>query len=151
MALPTRAFRGDIVVMVNWAGTGTTYTNFCGATGGTLTVSNEIRSEQVGDCDDWSAPIQTLKKPGAQNWTMSIDGTWAAQNNRQVIDWAVNQTLLPVRVHFVNAVTGQYEYFDGDAYLSGLDISGIGNITGDAVTRSIQIEFDGTPELTLAT
>ena len=113
MALTTRAFRGDIVVMVNWSGTGSTYTNFCGATGGTLTVSNEIRTEQVGDCDDWSAPIQTLKKPGAQNWTMSIDGTWAAQNNRQVIDWAVDQTLLPVRVHFVNAPAGDYEYFDG--------------------------------------
>ena len=45
MALPTRAFRGDIVIMVDFTGVGTTYTNFCGATGGTLTVSNEIRSE----------------------------------------------------------------------------------------------------------
>ena len=91
------------------------------------------------------------REPGAQNWTLCIDGTWAAQNNKDVIDWAVNQTLLPIRVHFVNAPAGDYEFFDGEAYLSGLDISGIGNITGDAVTRSIQSEFDGSPELTVAT
>jgi len=152
MALPTRAGRGDIVLMVNWAGTGTTFTNFCGASGITLTLNNEIQSENVGDCLDWTLPVVVVKEYGAQNASATINGTWAAENNDDVLLWALEQKKLPVRIHFVNAAVGKIEYLDGVAMLASTDISDIGNVTGAKVSRALQIEFDGplTPELAVA-
>lgn len=154
MALPNRHYRGDIVVMVDWTatgGVGATWTNFCGATNVTLTVDNAVQEEVVADCDDWTLPPQNVVEYGAQSWTISIDGTLAAQNRDKLLRAAKDQVLLPIRVHIVGAITGEVEYIDGAIILPSLSIGNIGNVDRAAVSMTISGRFKEAPEFTDAT
>ena len=58
MALPDRAYRKDIALMVAFnPQQPATFTTFCGATGVSFSLSNEIQSERVADCDDLEAAV----------------------------------------------------------------------------------------------
>jgi hypothetical protein len=149
MALPTRAYRGDIVVMVATNTTAPyTYAALCGATSVTLTISNEITSERVADCQDWTLPPQTIKGYGAQNVTATVNGIWARENHERMLNWAASQEKLPVRFSFANVGAGETQYIDGIAMLSEFGLDNIGNVDGNAVARTISLEFDGSPTFT---
>lgn len=144
MALPEKHYRGDIVVMVDWAatdGVGTTWTNFCGATSVTLTIDNAVQEEVVADCDDWTLPPQNVAEYGAQTVSISINATLAKQNRDKLLDAALDQKHLPIRVHIVGAATGETEYLDGAIILPTLSIDNIGNVEKQAVTATINGRF----------
>ena len=62
MAIPSLQYRKDLVVMVAWdPATPLVYTNWCGATSISLTVTNATNEQTVADCDDWSLPAQIIK------------------------------------------------------------------------------------------
>lgn len=143
MAYPTTGGRGDAVVSVDWTNSGT-FTNWCGANNFSLNVANEITSTPVGDCDDWTAPVQNQKSYGPQNITASMDATWSSATHAKTSDWALNQKTLPVRITFPNASTsGEVAQYDGDAMLTGLDLANIGAVDGSKITEAITLEFDG--------
>lgn len=145
MALPQTGGRGAAVVMVEFDPTGNAgvYTNWCGAKNFSLSIQNEIQSDKVGDCQDWDLPVATLKEYSGQNITASMDATWASATHALTSDWALNQKKLNVRIHFPGAQTGEVEYYDGLALLGGLDLGEIGNVDGNKITESINLEFDG--------
>jgi len=153
MALPKTGGRSAAVVMVEFDPVGETgvYTNWCGAKNFTLTVDNEIQSEKLGDCEDWSAPILTVKEYSGQNITASMDATWTAATHKLTSEWALGQKKLNVRVHFPGAILGEVEYYDGVAMLSSLALGEIGNLDGNKISESISLEFDGKLEVTAKT
>lgn len=144
MTLPKTGGRGAAVVMVAFdPAAPTVFTNWCGAKGFSLSIDNEITSEKIGDCDDWSAPIITVKEYSGQNITASMDATWSSATHKKTSEWALDQLKLPVRIHFPGALTGEVEYYDGKALLGGLNLGDIGNVDGNKISESITLEFDG--------
>ena len=142
MAYPDIAGRGDVVVAVDWMNNGT-FANWCGATNFKFSIKNELTSTKVGDCDDWGLPIVTKKSPNGQDVTASMDATYAASQHAKTSAWALDQNLLPVEVRFPNSTSGQVEKYEGVAYVSGLDMDGIGNVDGSPITESLALEFSG--------
>lgn len=145
MALPKTGGRSAAVVMVEFDPTGApgVYTNWCGAKNFSLSIQNEIQSEKIADCDDWSLPVVTVKEYSGQDVTASMDASWAAATHKLTSDWVLNQKKLNVRVHFPGAVIGEVEYYDGLALLAGLDLAEIGNLDGNRITENVSLEFDG--------
>ncbi len=153
MALPITGGRGSAVVQVEWDPTGApgVFPNWCGAKNFSLNIDNEIQSEKVGDCADWSAPVVTVKEYSGQNITATMDATWTADTHKDTSAWALQQKKLNVRIHFPGAVTGEVEFYDGVAMLQGLGLSEIGNVDGNKTAESITLEFDGTLTVTSKT
>lgn len=145
MATPVLGTRGSIVVQVEFDpdGAAGTYTNWCGTTGFSFNIANEVISTNVGDCDDWGLPIATNKSYGPQNVTASMEASWTAAVHAETSDWALNQKTLNVRILFLDAVAGQVANYDGAALLSGLDLGNIGNTDGTPQTESVTLEFSG--------
>lgn len=151
MALPQLQRRGDMIVMVDFAGSGT-FANFCGATGISLSLENALAETTVGDCEDWSLPVQTLVAYGAQNVTMTINAQMARSNRGKLLSWAKDQLEVPIRVHIVDAAAGDVEYIDGIGLLTTLGIEGIGSTEQNAViTQTLNIRFKDGVEFTDAT
>lgn len=151
MAIPVMHKRGDIVVMVAWDAP-ETFVNFCGATGISMNIENAVGETPVGDCDDWSLPIQNIAAYGAQTVTMTINATLARTNRDKLLRWAKDQMILPVRVHLVDADVGEVEYIDGAAMLPTLGIENIGSTEANAViTTTLTIRFESGVEFTDAT
>lgn len=151
MALPEKHYRGDIVVMVDWAatgGVGATWTNFCGATSVSLNLDNAVQEETVADCDDWSLPPQNVAEYGAQTWTVTINATLARQNRDKILRAAKDQKILPIRIHIVGAEAGEVEYIDGPLLLPSMAIDNIGNTDKQAVTLTLTGRFKEAPEFT---
>lgn len=145
MATPKTGGRAAAVVMVEFdqAGAPGVYTNWCGATNFSLSIDNEIQSEKIGDCDDWSAPIVTEKEYSGQDITASMDATWAGVMHKKTSDWAVDQLKLKVRLHFTDVAVGEIEYYDGTALLKGLKVDNIGNVDAKKITESVSLDFSG--------
>ena len=152
MAVPSLHYRGDIIVMVDWDGVlPATFTNFCGANGVSLTIDNAIQETQVGDCDDWTLPIQTQLAYGAQSVAMTVNAQLAKSNRDRLLRWAKDQLTLPIRIHIVDAATGEVEYIDGDGMLPSLGVEGIANTDGAVITTTLNIRFKDGVEFTNAT
>jgi hypothetical protein len=151
MAKPKTGGRAAAVVMVEFdpVGAAGVYTNWCGAKNFSLTVDNEIQSEKVGDCDDWSAPITSQKEYAGQDVSASMDATWTSATHKQTADWALDQMKLNVRVHFPDAIAGEIEYYDGVCLLKGLTLAEIGNVEGNKITENVTLEYDDGIERTL--
>lgn len=143
MAAPVLHKRGDIVVMVAFLpATPTVWTNFCGATGISLNIENAVNETNVGDCEDWTLPIQTVRDYGAQSVSMTINAQLARSNRDRLLRWAHGQLVLPVRTHFVNAIAGEVRYIDGRAMLPTLNLENIGSTEQNAVvTTTLNLSF----------
>src|SRR5690606_5067549 len=112
---------------------------------------NAIQETQVGDCDDWTLPIQTIAAYGAQTVTATVNAQLAKSNRDYILRWAKDQLTLPVRFHLVDAETGEIEYIDGEGMLPTAGIEGIGNTDGSAITTTLSIRFKDGIEFTAAT
>lgn len=143
MALPVLQHRGDMVVMVAWdPAAPAQWTNFCGATGISLSIENAVSETQVGDCDDWSLPVETVVAFGAQSVTMTINAQLARSNRNRLLRWAKDQLILPIRTHIVDAAVGEVEYIDGLGMLPTLNIDNIGSTEQNAViTTTLNLRF----------
>lgn len=151
MAYPTLHRRGDIVVMADWEGNDT-FTNFCGATSISLNIENSVDETIVGDCDDWTLPTKTIAAYGAQTVTMTINAQLAASNRDKILRWAHDQLIVPIRVHIVDAASGEVEYIDGNAMLPTTAIDNIGSTDTNAiVTTTLNLRFEDGVEFTDAT
>lgn len=152
MAIPALGSRGDIVVAVEFDPVGApgVYTNWCGATNISFEVSNEVITQNVGDCDDWGLPVQTNRSYGPQGVTMNFDATWTAAQHTLTTDWAFNQRTLNVQVNFPNATTGNVSQYGGAALLSSMSLGNIGNTDGNPQTETVALEFSGAVTRTLA-
>lgn len=146
MSLPKTGGRGAAVVMVCYdpVGNPTVFTNWCGAKNFSLSIDNEIQSEKVGDCEDWSKPVVTVKEYSGQNITASMEATWTSATHKETSAWALEQKKLPVRIHFPGAAVGEVEYYDGVAMLQNLTLGEIGNVEGNKITEAVNLDFDGT-------
>lgn len=153
MAVPVLHKRGDIVVMTAWnEASPTTFTNFCGATGISLSIDNAVSETVVGDCEDWNLPTTTIAAYGAQTVTMTINAQLARSNRDKLLRWAKDQLYVPIRVHIVDAATGEVEYIDGVGMLPTLGIENIGSTdTAAIVTTTLSIRFENGVEFTDAT
>ena len=150
MAIPSLQYRKDLVVMVAWdPATPLVYTNWCGATSISLTVTNATNEQTVADCDDWSLPAQIIKAYGAQSITASVAASLTKAGRDQLIRAALDQRELPIRFHLIDAEAGEIEYIDGVALLPSLNIENIGATDDNAViTYTLNIDFKNGVELT---
>ena len=152
MAIPSLQYRKDLVVMVAWdPAAPLVYTNWCGATSISLTVTNATNEQTVADCDDWSLPAQIIKAYGAQSITASVAASLTKAGRDQLISAALDQRELPIRFHLIDAEAGEIEYIDGVALLPSLNIENIG-ATDDktVITYTLNIDFKNGVELTAA-
>ena len=154
MALPNLQYRGDVVVMADWTatdGVGVTYTNWCGATGISLALTNNINETTVADCDDWSLPAQVIRAYGAQSVTATVAASLTRAGRDGLIRAVLEQRELPLRFHLVGAASGEIQYIDGVGLLPQLNIENIGSPDDNAViTYSLNISFKDGVELTEA-
>ena len=154
MALPNLQYRGDIVVMADWTatdGVGVTYTNWCGATGISLALTNNINETTVADCDDWSLPAQVIRAYGAQSVTATVAASLTRAGRDNLIRAVLGQRELPLRFYLVGAASGEIQYIDGVGLLPQLNIDNIGSPDDNAViTYSLNISFKDGVELTEA-
>ena len=154
MALPNLQYRGDIVVMADWTatdGVGVTYTNWCGATGISLALTNNINETTVADCDDWSLPAQVIRAYGAQSVTATVAASLTRAGRDNLIRAVLGQRELPLRFHLVGAASGEIQYIDGVGLLPQLNIDNIGSPDDNAViTYSLNISFKDGVDLTEA-
>ena len=154
MALPNLQYRGDIVVMADWTatdGVGVTYTNWCGATGISLALTNNINETTVVDCDDWSLPAQVVRAYGAQSVTSTVAASLTRAGRDNLIRAVLGQRELPLRFHLVGAASGEIQYIDGVGLLPQLNIDNIGSPDDNAViTYSLNISFKDGVDLTEA-
>lgn len=152
MAIPSLQYRKDLVVMVAWdPAAPLVYTNWCGATSISLTVTNATNEQTVADCDDWSLPAQIIKAYGAQSITASVAASLTKAGRDQLIRAALDQRELPIRFHLIDAEAGEIEYIDGVALLPSLNIENIGATDDNAViTYTLNIDFKNGVDLTEA-
>ena len=152
MAIPSLQYRKDLVVMVAWdPAAPLVYTNWCGATSISLTVTNATNEQTVADCEDWSLPAQIIKAYGAQSITASVAASLTKAGRDQLIRAALDQRELPIRFHLIDAEAGEIEYIDGVALLPSLNIENIGATDDNAViTYTLNIDFKNGVELTEA-
>ena len=154
MALPNLQYRGDIVVMADWTatdGVGVTYTNWCGATGISLALTNNINETTVADCDDWSLPAQVIRAYGAQSVTATVAASLTRAGRDNLIRAVLGQRELPLRFRLVGAESGEIQYIDGVGLLPQLNIDNIGSPDDNAViTYSLNISFKDGVDLTEA-
>ena len=154
MALPNIQYRGDVVVMADWTatdGVGVTYTNWCGATGISLALTNNINETTVADCDDWSLPAQVIRAYGAQSVTATVAASLTRAGRDNLIRAVLGQRELPLRFHLVGAASGEIQYIDGVGLLPQLNIDNIGSPDDNAViTYSLNISFKDGVDLTEA-
>ena len=152
MALPNLQYRGDVVVMADWTatdGVGVTYTNWCGATGISLALTNSISETTVADCDDWSLPAQVIRAYGAQSVTATVAASLTRAGRDGLIRAVLEQHELPLRFHLVGATAGEIQYIDGTGLLPQLNIDNIGSPDDNAViTYSLNVSFKDGVELT---
>jgi len=152
MAIPSLQYRKDLVVMVAWnEATPAVFSNWCGATSISLTVTNATSEQTVADCDDWSLPAQIIKAYGAQSITASVAASLTKAGRDQLLRAALDQRELPIRFHLIDADAGEIEYIDGVALLPSLNIDNIGSTDDNAViTYTLNIDFKNGVELTEA-
>lgn len=154
MALPNLQYRGDVVVMADWTatdGVGVTYTNWCGATGISIALTNNINETTVADCDDWSLPAQVIRAYGAQSVTATVAASLTRAGRDNLIRAVLGQRELPLRFHLVGAASGEIQYIDGVGLLPQLNIDNIGSPDDNAViTYSLNISFKDGVDLTEA-
>ena len=154
MALPNLQYRGDVVVMADWTatdGVGVNYTNWCGATGISLALTNNINETTVADCDDWSLPAQVIRAYGAQSVTATVAASLTRAGRDNLIRAVLGQRELPLRFHLVGAASGEIQYIDGVGLLPQLNIDNIGSPDDNAViTYSLYISFKDGVDLTEA-
>lgn len=145
MALPKTGGRGAAVVSVEFDPVGDpgTYTKWCGARNFQLVIDNEIQSDKVGDCDDWGAPIVTVKEYSGQDVTASMEATWTSATHAKTSKWALDQEKKNVRITFPDAEVGEIESYDGVAMLQNLTLGEIGNVDGNKISESVSLSFDG--------
>lgn len=144
MALPTLLLKKDALVMVDWTsttGVGIAWRNFCGASSVSLTIDNAVQETVVSDCDDWTLPPVTIAAYGAQTVTASIEATMTVETRNKLLLAAKNQLLLPVRISFPGAVTGEIQFIDGALMLPSLTINGLANNDGQPLAMTINGRF----------
>lgn len=153
MAIPSFQYRKDLVVMVAWnPATPAVFTNWCGATGISLSVTNNVSEQPVADCDDWSLPVQIVRAYGAQSVAATVNASLTRAGRDQLIRAALGQRELPIRFHLIAATTGEIEYIDGVGLLPSLSIDNIGATDDNAViTYTLNISFKDGVDLTNAT
>ena len=148
MALPQLQYRKDVVVMADWDGTGT-YTNWCGASGISLNITNNMSEQTIADCDDWSLPAVIVVAYGAQSVTATINASLTKAGRDKLLRAVKDQKELPIRFHLIDAAPGEVQYIDGVGLLPGLDIGGIGSTEDTAViTYTLNIRFKEGVEFT---
>lgn len=124
-----------------------TFAKICGITGRTVNRSLNVQETEVpGDCDDESVPSQVQIDP--QSLTVNVSGTavWASQSHGMMMDWIYLKQRKNIRVGHLNAAVGDTEYESGPAYL--VTVNDSAQKSAGAVTREIEIRFDGTPART---
>ena len=121
-----------------------TFAKICGITGRTVNRSMTVQETEVpGDCDDESIPSETFIDP--QSIVVTVNGTavWAQQSHQLIMDWFYLKQRKNIRVGHLNASVGDTEYETGPAYL--VTVNDSAQKTEGAVTREIEIRFDGAP------
>ncbi len=146
MAKPTTEKFHQMVLEVETDTPGT-YAKICGITGRTVNRSLNVQETEVpGDCDDESVPSEIQIDPQALTVTVNGTAVWASQSHGMMMDWLYLKQRKNIRVGHLNAAVGDTEYESGPAYL--VTVNDSAQKAEGAVTREIEIRFDGTPTRT---
>jgi hypothetical protein len=145
MVKPVSAEFQDFVLELETATPGT-FAKICGITSRGISRQTSLQSSSTPqDCEDESLPLEVKKSVESSEVSMTATGTWASQSHEMMLDWWYSGAKKNVRLYHANAAVGDTEYETGGAYLTSL-----GNEVekGQAVTASIEIQFDGVPTRT---
>ena len=148
MAIPNLQYRGDIIVMAAFdEALPDAMTNWCGATSISLSITNAMQEQTVGDCDDWTLPPQVVRAYGAQSVNATVNASLTRAGRDALIRMVHAQREVPIRFHLVDASSGEIEYIDGTGMFPDLTVDNIGNVDGTAITYTLNIQFKDGVEL----
>lgn len=147
MARAATANFHEMVVEVEWVPESGTFAKVCGITSRGINRQSNMQTSEVPDCDDESLPAAVERAVQSQEVTISGAGVWASQSHGNMLDWWYSGATRNIRVHHVNAETGDTEFETGPAYLQSINNQAE---RGTKVTAEIAIEFDGLPTRTAA-
>lgn len=128
------------------AGSGV-YTPICGMVDVTINRTSNIDTSEIPDCDDESLPMSLERQVRSQEVTVSATGSWARSSQSLLKAWWRSGATLNVRIRDTAAANGDIEVESGPALLASLNNS---RTKGTKVTSEIEIQFDGVPDITVA-
>jgi len=137
----------EMVVEVEWIPESGTFAKVCGITTRGINRQSNMQTSEVPDCDDESLPSAVERAVQSQEVTISGSGVWASQSHGKMLDWWYSGATRLIRVHHVNAATGETEFETGPAYLQSINNQAE---RGTKVQAEVSIEFDGLPTRTAA-
>jgi hypothetical protein len=135
----------ELVVEVEWTPESGTFAKVCGITSRGINRSHNMQTSEVPFCDDESLPAAVERAVQSSEVTISGAGVWASQSHENMLDWWYSGATRLIRVHHVNAASGDTEYETGPAYLQSISNQAE---RGTKVTAELAIEFDGIPTRT---
>lgn len=144
MALATTEKYEELVLEVEFdpVGNSGVFSRVCGLIDVTVTRTANVDTAEIPDCDDESLPLSVERQVRAIEVTVSGEGVWAQESHGNMTDWFYSSAPLNARIQNVNAASGDTEFEAGPALLTNLTD---GRTKGQKVSRSVEIQFDGTP------
>lgn len=124
-----------------------TFVPICGMVDVTINRTSNIDTSEIPDCDDESLPMSIERQVRSQEVTVSATGSWAKTSQSLLKTWWRSGSTLNVRIRDTAAESGDIEIESGPALLASLNN---GRTKGTKVTAEIEIQFDGVPDITLA-
>jgi predicted secreted protein len=149
MAQPTTStFKEFAIHLGNGATPTEVFTFICGLTSKGLSINNNTSTTPVPDCDDEDLPAFEEADVSSQAVTISGSGIFARENQKTLLDWAMDGSKKNIRVYPGRSAAGDVEYYQGPAILTSLEINGE---RGQRVQASLSISFARKPTETLKT
>jgi len=146
MAQPTTSTFKDFAIHLGDGADPEVFTFICGLTSRGLSISNNTSTTPVPDCADEDLPAFEEVAIVSQGVTVSGSGIFTREDQKDMLDWAMDGALKNIRVYPGKSTTGDVNYYSGPAYLTALEITGE---RGGKVQASITIAFTSKPTETL--
>lgn len=144
----TSTFKEFAIHLGNGATPTEVFTFICGLTSKGLSINNNTSTTPVPSCADEDLPAFEEVDVVSQAVTISGSGIFTRENQKTLLDWAMDGTRKNIRVYPGKAAAGDVEYFAGPAILTSLELSGE---RGNKVQASLSISFALKPTEVLKT
>lgn len=120
------------------------FTPICGLTSKGVQWSADVVTSEVPDCADEDLPSWQEKDVKSVGASISGSGMWSVQSHGQMLDWMVSGAKKNIKIQYVDAATGEPEFYNGPAVITGV---GHSVEKGGRLSQDISIEFTAKPTI----
>ena len=147
MAQPTTSKFSEFVIFVGDGATPTeAFTKLCGLTSKGLSITNNTATTAVPDCDDEDLPAFEEEAIVSQSFPVTGTGVFTQEDQKTLLDWALNGEVKNIRVQPGEGTTGDVDYYQGPAILANL---GLSVERGQKLSAQMEFRFTAKPTATL--